>query len=273
MTIPTRRTARDLSARRPDTLAAVTRGGHSATGSYSREYYDEIAGGAQRSAEAVVPIVLQIAPVTTAVDVGCGNGAWLRALAQLGVRDLVGLDGPWAAPHDGAPYEFRAVDLAEPFDAGRRFDLALCLEVAEHLPERAAGGFVRRVAALAPVVLFSASVPGQGGEGHVNEQWPGYWVERFAACGYTVVDSLRERIWDDGAIEYWYRQNALFFVAADALSTPAWQAEAARARRGPLAIAHPELVEAYAAQAAAPRPSLAARVARRLAPGRRRRAG
>lgn len=67
--------------------------------------------------------------------------------------------------------------------------------------------------ALAPVVLFSAAAPGQGGLGHVNEQWPAYWVERFERHGYRCSGALRWRFWCDDRVESWYRQNLLFATA------------------------------------------------------------
>ena len=58
----------------------------------------------------------------------------------------------------------------------RKFDLVLSLEVAEHLPSECAEAFVESLVNLGPVILFSAAIPYQGGENHVNEQWPEYWV-------------------------------------------------------------------------------------------------
>jgi hypothetical protein len=64
---------------------------------------------------------------------------------------------------------------------------------------------------LGPVVLFSAAIPGQGGLGHLNEQWPRYWVDLFRAKSYVAIDCLRHRIWDDDGVDWWYAQNLLFY--------------------------------------------------------------
>ena len=58
---------------------------------------------------------------------------------------------------------------------GRRFDLALCLDVTEHLPRECADPLVTLLTSLAPVVAFSAAIPVQDSYNHVNCQWPAYW--------------------------------------------------------------------------------------------------
>ena len=108
---------------------------------------------------------------------------------------------------------FSARDLEQSFE-GPRVELALSLEVAEHLsPERAAS-FVDDLVAMAPAVLFSAAIPGQGGVGHRNEQWQSYWATRFAAHGYEAFDVVRPQIWTDEAVPAWYRQNIVLYLDA-----------------------------------------------------------
>ena len=132
------------------------------------------------------------------VDVGCGHGTWLAAFQECGITDLTGIDGPWVKTEDILinATQYRSFDLAQPFDLERRFDLALSLEVAEHLAPASASSFVDSLVRLAPVVLFAAAIPGQGGVMHVNEQWPGYWVALFNERGYVAIDAIRPQIWD-----------------------------------------------------------------------------
>src|SRR5205085_11975533 len=108
---------------------------------------------------------------------------------------------------------FRAIDLREPFELPRTFDLAVSLEVAEHLPASSASAFVESLTRLAPAVLFSAAVPHQGGWNHLNEQWPQYWAEIFARHGFFPVDCLRERFWDRPNVRWWYAQNMVLYLA------------------------------------------------------------
>jgi SAM-dependent methyltransferase len=187
---------------------------------YDDQFYQTIRDGSARSASVIVPLVIDLVRPSSVVDVGCGTGAWLACFQAHGVSDLLGIEGSEVKPHlahlDCS--HIRTADVSRPLQLDRTFDLAIRLEVAEHLPPDAAGGFVQSLAGLAPVVLFSAAVPDQGGVGHLNEQWPSYWAELFTANGFAVVDCLRDRIWRDQRVEWWYRQNLLLFVRQDLLS-------------------------------------------------------
>jgi len=210
---------------------------------YDHAFFEGKAAVVQASADAIVPIVMSELRPASVVDFGCGTGTWLRTFERHGVSDYLGVDGPWI-PRDALeiPEErFVTAELEQGFDPGRRFDLAMSLEVAEHLPERAAGTFVASLVAAAPVVLFSAAVPHQGGEEHVNEQWQDYWRALFARHEYRPVDLIRPRIWDDDRIAFWYVQNTLVYASSDA------GVDLAGAGPSPLSIVHPRLLDRVAA--------------------------
>jgi SAM-dependent methyltransferase len=214
-----------------------------ATG-FDNEAYDALQPGMRRSAQALVPIALELVAPRSVIDVGCGRGTWLRVFRELGLEDLYGIDGEHV---DRARLEipaesFGAMDLSRPFRLDRRFDLAISLEVAEHLPKASADGFVESLAALAPAVAFSAAIPDQGGLDHLNEQWPAYWAERFAHHGFQCVDCLRGRLWDRDDVRPWYAQNALLFVT-DELRAANRRLRAEHERHGgtPRALVHPRI--------------------------------
>ena len=154
-------------------------------------------------------------PRASVADLGCGTGTWLAAALASGAQAAFGVEGDWVTPAmlDDPRIALTPHDLEQPF-AGPRVDLALSLEVAEHLSPARAPGFVADLVALAPAVLFSAAIPGQGGVGHRNEQWQSWWAGQFAAHGYTAHDIIRPAIWADDAIPAWYRQNAVLYLAA-----------------------------------------------------------
>ena len=175
----------------------------------------------RQSAERILPVIMPAVQPSTVIDVGCGVGTWLAVLAESGVADVWGKDGEYI---DRAllqiPQErFLPHDLTMPIDLERRFDLVLCLEVAEHLPADSAPTLVDSLVSLGPVILFSAAIPYQGGTHHVNEQWPEYWARLFAARGYAPVDYVRRQIWQLDDVQWYYAQNILLFVDRGYLNT------------------------------------------------------
>jgi SAM-dependent methyltransferase len=211
-------------------------------GEYNEEFFRALREGALRSAGQIVPLMLELIQPRSVIDVGCGTGTWLATFARYGVADYLGVDaftptGLLEIPRD----RFVEADLTQPLVLGRSFDLAISLETAEHLPEVAAERFVESLTRLAPVVMFSAAIPGQGGTGHLNEQWPGYWSRIFADRGFEPADVLRPRIWDNEQVEVWYAQNTILYVENSR------RAEFRRLFQGdavggaPLAMVHPKL--------------------------------
>lgn len=191
---------------------------------YDARFYDAIRDGCRRSAEAVAPIV-NAEYFTEAyiprradhvVDVGCGEGWWGRQFAGLGAV-VQGYD-TGAVPD--AQIDVAVCDLTGPIPDRGGHDLAICLEVAEHLPETAAAHLVAELVRLAPTVLFSAAMPRQGGTGHVNCQPPAYWADLFAQHGYGCDDELRFKVWDNPAVEPWYKSNLLVFDSTIPHTTP-----------------------------------------------------
>ena len=146
---------------------------------YDEFFYQGQQDGSVSSAQ-IVLIVLSLFPSHSVVDFGCGVGGWLKEFERNGVADYLGVDGEYVARHllKIPADRFRPIDLRNVSDLGRGFDLACSLEVAEHLPEDRAKSFLSAaLVKAAPVVLFSAAIPLQGGTEHVNEQWQSYWGE------------------------------------------------------------------------------------------------
>jgi SAM-dependent methyltransferase len=185
-------------------------------GLYGQEFYKSIIDDAYASAKVYGGLLAPILPTRSVVDLGCGQGAWLRALGENGAERLVGYDGPWvdAARLMDSRIEFRPCDLSQglPKFSGEHFDLAVSLEVAEHLPASSALGFVESLVDLSDAVLFGAAWTGQGGVGHLNEQCNSYWGKLFVAHRYRPFDIFRARVWGNPSVAYWYQQNAFLYV-------------------------------------------------------------
>jgi SAM-dependent methyltransferase len=182
---------------------------------YTTRFYKKQLDGSARSAALIAPIILKLIPgIQSAIDVGCGVGTFLAEFASHGVNLTLGVDGDHV--ERGmlriAPDQFLARDLGERLKLEQRFDLAISLEVAEHLPAARARSFIADLAALSDVILFSAAIPGQGGTFHLNEQWQDYWAAEFQTIGYRAIDAIRPQIWALDEVEPWYRQNTILYV-------------------------------------------------------------
>lgn len=178
---------------------------------YNKDFYDLIGDGALRSAWVVAPKVYEIFNPKSVIDFGCGTGAWLSVFRDLGATDIRGLDGSPEGHQLIAPEEFECIDLGNTYHPHQKYDLAISLEVAEHLPPHCADTFVQNVTACSDNILWSAAVPRQNGVGHINEQWPSYWVPKFQERGYKCYSTFRFQFWHDENVENWYRQNVLLF--------------------------------------------------------------
>jgi SAM-dependent methyltransferase len=187
---------------------------------YDDDFFDTLTAGSLRSARVIVPILLTFIGPKSVIELGCGRGAWLKVFEENGVNRVQGIDGSWIDQSklliDSS--KFKIADLSQPFRIDRQFDLALCLEVVEHLPSEAGESLIAQLTRIAPLVLFSAAIPGQGGVGHLNEQWPRYWVSVFSRHGYCKLDPIRRHIIQDSRVEWWYRQNILLFAHKDAIA-------------------------------------------------------
>lgn len=180
-------------------------------------YYSE--HESSTSPDSVVPWIIDRINPKSVIDVGCGLGQWLEAFKKYNPDiDILGLDGAHVPQNRLriALNKFMPVDLSKPenilLPEIKKFELAVSLEVAEHLHEDKADPFVNFLTSTSDVILFSAAIPGQTGENHFNEQWPDYWIKKFESKGYTVNDEIRWTIWNNHGVSWWYKQNILLFT-------------------------------------------------------------
>jgi SAM-dependent methyltransferase len=212
---------------------------------YSFEYYKWLQHGSRSSAEEIVPILLEIVQPKNIIDIGCGTGEWLEVFKEHGVEEIFGVDGNWVDKKllKISEEEFLTHDFKQPLHINRTFDLAIALEMVQHIHVKDARCFIEFLTKLAPFILFSAPIPYQGGSGiHVNEQWPEYWVTLFSDNRYTPVDFIRKKIWNNERVEWWYAQNMLLFVRKDYLERIiSGLKEYENCVLSPLPLVHPKL--------------------------------
>jgi len=156
--------------------------------------------------------------------VGCGIGTFLSVFQRSGVEDLLGIDGKWVDRQKlmiGADH-FLEADLEKPIRVDRTFDLALCLEVAEHLSPLSADIIVDSLTGLSKKIVFSAATRQQGGQNHINEQEFAYWKKKFEARGYKVIDCFRPHFWNMEKVQWWYKQN-MFLILHESIDVHPFQ--------------------------------------------------
>lgn len=178
---------------------------------YTEHYYRRISEGAIQSAKEVYSVLDEMGVKhDSVIDIGCGVGEWNNDNPG-----YIGVDYKTPVKSLMIPRErYFDCDLEKNthIDIDKKFDLALCLEVAEHLNEHRAVSLVNMLCDLSDKVLFSAAIPKQGGTGHINEQWQTYWADIFAKFGfYPAKKQLRERIMFNDKIELWYKQNIVLY--------------------------------------------------------------
>ncbi len=188
---------------------------------YNDQFYKSLTDGSYISAKHYVSILssLLINPKKV-IDVGCGRGPWLKAFYDSGAEELVGIDGDWVSQEQmlDKKIRFHSVDLSSTViknPINKKFDLAMSLEVAEHLKPEQAITFVNYLTSFSENILFSAAFSGQGGTDHFNERPHSYWAEIFIKKGYLPYDLFRPEVWENQEIEVWYRQNTFLYIKSN----------------------------------------------------------
>ena len=179
------------------------------------------------SATIIVPMIMELYAknmghkIESVIDIGCGLGQWLYVFKKEGVSDVVGIDGEhllsekqYISANEG---EFIPINLlnCNELHPLHTYDLAISLEVGEHLPDSIANDYVSLLTRCSDTILFSAAIPNQTGENHINEQFHQYWFDKFIEQGYYMLDIIRPIIWNNNVINWWYRQNMFLCVKRD----------------------------------------------------------
>lgn len=142
------------------------------------------------------------------LDIGCGTGVSLDFFLQRGI-DVLGVEGSsLAIDRAQHPERIQLANLNEELNLNRSFDLIWCLEVAEHIHPKFVNNFIKTFVNHTNRVVLSAAQPGQGGEGHFNEQPADYWIELFRKNGFAYDEASTKEL---QGVDEMFSENMLVF--------------------------------------------------------------
>ena len=189
---------------------------------YNTDFFKNISDSSVKGAGIVLPYLFQFYKPNSVIDIGCGTGAWLRTSKELGVNIIHGVDineedeNNLFVPRDVIDiFDFSNLSSQNEIVTHERYDLAISLEVAEHLDRQNAIPFIKYLTSYSDIVLFSAALPFQIGTHHVNCQPARYWADLFKKEGYTCVDLIRRKLMFDPKMsnsDWWYGQNSFLYI-------------------------------------------------------------
>lgn len=188
---------------------------------YDKKFFQNTIKLEAKSAAQFVDIILKYYTPASVVDIGCGAGLYLQEFQRRGIRDILGVDGSPAAAAEFLLEKDKLIifDLAKKYKFAKKYDLGLCLEVAEHLPEGEADTLVETIINASNNIIFTAAVPGQGPRsiGHINEQPHSYWIKKFQQRNFHYLEPRTEEMkkkMEAQGVVWWLVNNLMIFERA-----------------------------------------------------------
>lgn len=157
---------------------------------------------------ALCDAIIATFPVSTAIDIGCGKGDYVKAIREAGIS-CQGFDGSPRTPEfsDGM---CGVKDFSEPQDIGM-FDLVVCLEVGEHIPAKYEQVFIDNICRVSrEYICLSWAIVGQGGTGHVNCRNNGYVINEMRNRGFVIDWEHTEYLREKSTLP-WFRNTIMVF--------------------------------------------------------------
>lgn len=185
---------------------------------YDKRFFKNCIEFEAESASVFVDIILKYYSPKSIVDIGCGAGIYLKEFQDKGINNLLGIDGSPAAQDEFLINKDKLAifDLSQKYEFKQKYDLAICLEVAEHLEKKDADNLIETIINASDDVLFTAATPGQGPRsiGHINEQPHSYWIDKFKKSGYKYLKQKTEKIrkeMEEKKVVWWIVNNLMLF--------------------------------------------------------------
>ncbi|WIH87730.1 methyltransferase domain-containing protein [Brachyspira pilosicoli] len=208
---------------------------------YDQKFYTAGSNYNYRSAKLILPILFKYYKPESVIDIGCGIGSWLRAMLEFYISNIHGVDcNKVDEEYLLVPRKYIEIDNLESHInySNKKYDLAISVEVAEHLDNSSSENFIKMLTSYSNVILFSAGIPYQSGVNHINCQSPDFWYKIFNSLGYVCFDFRHElmNMWEN--VTPPYAQNLLLYVHKDM----AYKFQAFELTNRPLFYYHPHYV-------------------------------
>jgi len=183
---------------------------------YNQKFYNRQIDGSLKSAKEYIKYLSDLFNFKSVIDFGCGRGTWLKGFEEIGVDKLVGLDGSWNNQENMLSQKiiFKQTNLNEEIKIDEKFDLALSLEVAEHLEPSSSELFIKSITSSSDLIMFGAAFIAQPGTNHINTRLHSFWANIFAEYSFKVYDIFRPKFCGNNKIKPWYQQNTFLYVKA-----------------------------------------------------------
>lgn len=183
---------------------------------YDKYFFDRASEMEAPSAIAVVEILIRHFSPESVIDIGCGQGMYLKEFQKKGVKILGYNNSGVALTESMVGDKIKLHDLRLSLALERKFSLCLCFEVAEHLPLESSESLVETLIGLSDIIIFTAATPGQGSLeiGHINEQPHEFWIEKFQKKGFKLDKKLTEEIREEmqkKEVIWWISKNLMIF--------------------------------------------------------------
>ncbi len=154
--------------------------------SYDLDYYKQINEEEGEQAKRLADLLIWKYNPRSVIDIGCATGLYLKPFLDKGIK-VTGIDNAPEAIDDKVLQIPRSSILLHDITKQpikKQADIAICLEVLEHIPPEGAPRAIAHITETSDTVIFSAAQPGQGGVGHINCQPKEYWQGIFGASGF-----------------------------------------------------------------------------------------
>jgi hypothetical protein len=148
-------------------------------------------------------------------DIGCGLGEYCKIFKEeFKWACVVGYEGTDVSKINGSYDYIYRCDLTKKDSPNifRPFELVLCIEVGEHIPQEHEAVFLDNLVRCSMKwIVMSWAPPGQRGTGHVNPQEQKHVVWEMKKRGFDLVEEKTGKLRESADFSY-LKRNLLVFV-------------------------------------------------------------